>query len=193
MTRFLGERDFGKALAAEHEGIQSLAKRPAPAPVAAGGATSAAMLRSFSYATAPDDNVVADTWELVTPGAGTRYFTESWRTTGGGFGVYYDGPDSFLHADFAHYVAYATVTFWAATNNDILGAAIQYAASSTHFYPNTVTVKGGVAKVTVSAPWWGTLDNIRLYCYHSAGGEINAATFIVRKFELNSSGTVENR
>ncbi len=30
MTRYMGERDFGKALAAEHEGIQSLAKRPAP-------------------------------------------------------------------------------------------------------------------------------------------------------------------
>ncbi len=30
MTRYLGERTFGKALAAEHEGIQSLAKRPTP-------------------------------------------------------------------------------------------------------------------------------------------------------------------
>jgi len=191
VTRYIGEPSPEKKIMEGRALTESLARRPAPEVVAAaGGATTAALLTDLAGTSM---SIAADTWTWVTPGDGTRYFTESWRTLNGGFSVFYDGQNSFTHNDFALYVVYGSVTFSNAVNGDFLGVAIEFSASSAQFYSNVIKVVGLANRPTVTATWWGTLSDVRLHCYASAARTINAAQFVVRKFELNSSGEIGAR
>ncbi len=120
MTRYMGERDFGKALAAEHEGIQSLAKRPAPK--VAEGSTSYFRAYWMRYTGSP---LITDITGIGTTNIQTRY--DWWETSDAT--VFEarktaDGPDPVMSTDMAWSVwlkkaGFYTITMGMYLNDDV--------------------------------------------------------------------------
>ena len=163
---------------------------PIPVDCLSSGGTAAALLHEPGFDSAGDENVAADTWELITDGANGRHFTEGWRSDSS-WTVSSAADGNFQRSEFALYEAWACVNFGNAVEGDKIGVAIQFAASSSFFYPNVNVCEEDEARVTVAAHHWSTLTTpVRFWCYASVVRAITDCELFIRRFELNADGEI---
>lgn len=154
--------------------------------------TTAALLHDITFAAAGDEDVAADTWELITTSTNGRSFLEGWRldsgwtvsATGGSGG-------NFQRSEFALYEAWASVEFGDAVEGDKIGVAIQFSNSADFFYPNVNVCEEDEGRVIVCAHHWGTLSTpVKFWCYASVVRAIRQCELFIRRFELSDDGEI---
>jgi len=200
MTRYMGERDFGKALAAEHEGIQSLAKRPAPVITLPTGAVEGVILFAWNYIT--DNTVTTVTWGPSAAAASNKgYYNEAFEFPfNSSFGWDFN-TGTITNATDGLYVAHAFIQYNEDANvGESRAIAINHGSSLRYVNEIYCATATGVAnnRLTISESWlvgFGSYS-ASVECWHNHGSnltirdaqfsvflmglDVNAAQFSVR-------------